>query len=167
MSSTFKKADDYTCEELLAACQGFFGGQFWVWYESVEQVTGKEVAQKILYQLAQNFAELEVEYIKALRGKDIRDLEELAECFDVIHKMVGYDCSWQMENEFVGYETISKCPVFTAMPEKYKNSGICKVYCTRIGEKAYAALNCSITRDKYLPDGDPYCGCRIQWKGNT
>ena len=37
----FKNADDYVCEELLNSCQGFFGGQFWVWYQSVEEVVGK------------------------------------------------------------------------------------------------------------------------------
>lgn len=160
----FKNVNDYGCEELWNSCQSFFGGQFWVWYQSVEEVVGKEKAVEVLHQLAENFAELEVPFINDLWGKDFKNLEELKQCFDVIHKMVGYGSSWTMENEYSGYEAISNCPVFNAMPEQYKGSGICKIYCDHIGEKAYSALNCSITRDKYLPDGDSHCGCKVEWK---
>jgi hypothetical protein len=161
---SFKNAGDYSCEELLDSCQGFFGGQFWLWYQSVEQVVGKEKAEEVLINLARNFGELEVAYVKSLWGKDFTNLEELTRCFDVVHRMVGYDCSWTMENEYSGYETISKCPVFSTTPDDYKGKGICKIYCNRIGEEAYSRLNCKISRDKYLPDGDPYCGCKIEWK---
>ena len=60
----FKNVDDYVCEELLNSCQSFFGGQFWVWYQSVEEVVGKEKAVEVLHQLAENFAELEVPFYK-------------------------------------------------------------------------------------------------------
>ena len=160
----FKNADDYVCEELLSSSQSFFGGQFWIWYQSVEQVVGKDKALEILHRLAHNFAELEVAFVKELWGKDFTNLEELTQCFDVIHKMVGYGCSWTMENEYSGYETVSDCPVFNAMPDEYQGSGICKLYCARIGEEAYSALNCTITRENYLPDGDDHCGCKIEWK---
>ena len=159
----FKDAEDYGCEELLDSCQGFFGGQFWVWYQSVEQVVGKEKAAEILYQLADNFAELEVGFLKELWGKEFTNLEELTQCFDVIHKMVGYGSSWTVENEHSVYETITDCPVFKAMPDEYQGTGICKIYCDRIGEEAYGKLNCTITRDKYLPDGESHCGCKIEW----
>ena len=160
---SFKKAEDYTCEELFESCQSFFGGQFWVWYQSVVEVVGKEMAKEILYRLAQNFGEQEVEFVKELWGKDFTNLEEVSKCFDVIHEMVGYGCTWTMENEYSGYEKVSNCPVFNAMPEEYQGTGICKIYCDTIGKIAYGALNCTITRDKYLPDGDDYCGCKIEW----
>jgi len=163
----FKYAKDYSCEELLEACQGFFGGQFWVWYQTVRDVFGEEKCKEVLLKLAENFAELEVAYVKDLWGKEFRNLEELRHCFDVVHEMVGYKCSWEMENEFKGYEKISRCPVYDATPEEFKSKGICKIYCNRIGEEAYSRLNSNITRDKYLPDGDPYCGCRIEWKGGA
>jgi len=161
----FKDAKDYSFEELLKGCQGFCGGTFWAWYQAVVKVVGEEKAKEVLLKLAEVFAAGEVEYVKGLWGKDFKNLEELTHCFDVVHRMMGYDCSWTMENKFKGYEKISHCPVYRTTPDGLKGRGICKIYCNRIGEEAYSRLNSRITRDKYLPDGDPYCGCAIEWKG--
>jgi hypothetical protein len=162
----FKYTEDYTCEELLKGSQAFIGGQFWVWYETVAEAFGEEKANELLLKLAENFAGLEVDYVKSLWGKDFKNLEELKHCFDVIHEMAGYHCSWDMENEFKGFEKIMDCPIYNTTPEEYKAKGICKIYCNRIGVEAYSRLNAEITREKYLPDGDPYCGCRLEWKGD-
>jgi hypothetical protein len=165
VEKTFKYSKDYSCEELLKSCQAFFGDQFWVWYQTVAKVVGEEKANEILLELAKRFAELEVDYVKMLWGKEFKNLEELTHCFDVIHAMVGYDCSWTMEDKFKGFEKISNCPIHSATPEELKGKGICKIYCNRIGEEAYSMLNAEISREKYLCDGDLYCGCRIEWNG--
>jgi hypothetical protein len=164
MTNDFKPVKDYTCEELLQSCQSFFGGQFWLWYESVADVAGEETAQEVLLKLADNFGALEADFVKSLWGKAFKNLQELADCFDVIHEMVGYGCSWTMDDEKNGFERVEDCPVHNATPEKYQGKGICKSYCKRIGQVAYSRLNAEISREKFLPDGDPYCGCRIKWK---
>jgi len=162
--TVFKYAKDYSCEELLKGCQTFFGGQFWIWYQTTAEMFGEEKAGEILLNLAKKFAELEVEYVKDLWGKEFKNLGELADCFDVVHKIVGYDCSWTMEDEFKGYEKIFHCPIYATIPDGLRGKQICKVYCNRVGKEAYSRLNYEITRDKYLPDGDSHCGCKIEWK---
>jgi hypothetical protein len=130
----------------------------------VLKVVGEEKAKEVLQKLADGLTEPEVDYVRQLWGKEFQNLEELTYCFDIIHKMMGYEWRWTMEDEFKGYEKIFHCPIHSATPKEFQGKGICKIYCNPIGEAVYARLNAEISRDKYLPDGDPYCGCRIEWK---
>lgn len=161
----FKHADEYTCEELLRSCQEFFGALYWAWYQAVVKVVGEERANEILLALAEEFAESEVAYLKSLWGRDFSTLREIADCLDVVHRMVGYDYAWTMDDDFKGYERITRCPIHSTTPEAFMGKGptaLCKVYCKNIGQKVYAKLDATIEQETYLSAGDADCGFRIE-----
>jgi hypothetical protein len=162
----FKLAKDYSCEEKLEGCQNFVGGQFWVCYQTVANVFGEKKAEDYLRELAKVTAEFEAEWVKTMWGKEFKNLEEITNCFDIIHKMVGMDSHWEwLEDKYKVYEKITRCPFYSTMPETIKRKDVCKIYCHPIGVEAYSRLNAEISREKHLCDGDPYCGCIIEWKG--
>ncbi len=166
----FKPAEDYTCEELLRSCQEFFGGLYWAWYRAAVKVVGEEKAEEILVELSEVFAESEVEYLQSLWGKEFKTLADITPPLDVVHRMVGYDYAWTMENNFKGYERITRCPIHSATPAEFKGKGpglLCTVYCKNIGEKAYARLDSTIEVDTRLSAGDACCGFKIERRRST
>ena len=170
----FKDAKDYTTEELLRACQDFFGAVYWAWYEVAVRVVGEEKANALLIELAEKFSALEAETMRQMWGKPFQSLVEITKPLDVIHRMVAYEGPtrgstpvWAMENENKGYEKIYHCPIFATTPPEVKDKGptaLCTVYCHTIGQKFYGRMGCSIEQDSWLSKGQSCCGFRIERK---
>lgn len=170
----FKEAEKYTCEEMLRAAQEFFGAQYWAWFQSARNVVGEEKTREILVEMANSFTDPEVQYIQSLWGKEFANLQEIAKCMDVIHRMLAYEGfqpgsppHWTWENENKGHEQIGHCPIYSATPPEFKRNeptDLCTVYCRNIGEKVYARLDATIRQDTFLSKGESCCGFHIERK---
>lgn len=170
----FKDAMEYSQEELLTMCQGFFGGAYWAWYEASLKVVGEATTHKIMEQLADRFADMEVEAMKALWGGEFNSLKDMSRALDVIHRVVAYEGKkkgstpeWKMEGLDKGYETIDHCPIHASTPESFKDKGataLCTIYCNNIGQKFYAKMGCTIIQDSWLTKGHTHCGFHIERK---
>ena len=170
----FKDAKEYTTEELLRACQDFFGAVYWAWYEVAVKVVGSEKADALLIALSDKFSALEAETMRQLWGRPFQNLREITQPLDVIHRMVAYEGPtrgstpvWAMENDNKGYEKIYHCPIYATTPDEVKEKGpsaLCTVYCHTIGQKFYGRMGCTIEQDSWLSKGEAYCGFKIERK---
>lgn len=162
----------YTNEELLRACQDFFGGVYWAWYSASLKVVGEEKTHEVLMQIAGNFSEMEASFMKMLWGGEFNNLQELSKALDVVHRMVAYEGwkrgsvpEWKWTNENKGYEQIGHCPIYAATPEEFKDKGptaLCTIYCHTIGKKFYGKMGCTIEQDRWLSKGETHCGFHIE-----
>ena len=168
----FRDAGEYANEELLGMCQGFFGGLYWAWYEACLRAVGEEATNRILLELAERFADLEVVAAKQLWGGEPASLRDLTRVMDVVHRVVAYEGPtrgstplWQMEGAERAHEKIGHCPIHAATPEAWQRKGpspLCSVYCHSIGQKFYAKMGYRIEQDSWLARGEPHCGYRIE-----
>ncbi len=170
----FRDAKEYSNEELLRACQDFFGALYWAWYETAVKTVGEEKARQMLIELSEKFAELEAQTMHQLWGAPFQNLHQITRTLDVIHRMVAYEGfergstpGWTMENENKGYEQVGHCPIFATTPPEMKDKGataLCTVYCHSIGQRFYTRMGCTIEQDRWLSKGDSYCGFKIERK---
>ena len=168
----FKDAMQYTDEELLRACQEFFGGLYWAWYGAAVETVGAERTDEIMKLMCARFAELEEAYMKMLWGRDIGSLQELSKPMDVVHRMLAYEGptrgsvpEWTWRGPDQGYERIGHCPIHAATPAEQKGKGptaLCTVYCHSIGQKFYGRMGFAIRQDSWLSKGDTHCGYHIE-----
>lgn len=167
----FKKAGEYSCEELLRSCQDYFGAAYWAWYQAALKVVGEEKTKEMLEALAEAFARPEVEHLRILWGREFDNLQQISQCMDVIHRIVAYEGfsrgeppQWDWTDEHTGYEQIGHCPIHATTPEEFRDKGptlLCTVYCHNIGQTVYAQLGATISQDQFLTKGDKFCGFHI------
>ena len=160
-----KLAGDLTYEDRWRAALDAFLGTLWGWVELVEEEFGFEKAEEMLASFARKMGEQMVPYWLDYFGTKTMKVPQMSQVADVIHELWDFKAPWTIESEDSGYETVESCPIWNAAPEKYKEGGVCRLWCGILGPIFYAGLGGGKARaevKKSRPGRDDVCVLAIE-----
>ncbi len=167
MAEQTKLAQDLTYEDRWRAALDAFLGTLWGWFQLVEEGYGIDKAEEMLSTFADRMGHQMVAYWLDYFGVKEMKVPEMAQVADIIHELWDFKAPWTIESEDSGFERVESCPIWNAAPEKYRERGVCRLWCGILGPIFYAGLGggkaeAQVRRSR--PGGDEVCVLAIECK---